>query len=360
MHRREFLKLAAAVPAFRAPRQAPARRGPPDFVVIGGDPAAYALAHRLMTDHAATVTLVDESPSFGRFVNGMPEPPRPLADAAPFVRGHRLCFDGWRDRGNPGWGYDDVLPFFKREERHDAGASEFRGGSGPLAASYCLDPHPAHRAFLVACALNGYRSDARYDFNGPTPQGVAGFYQKNIVDDREQTAVEAFLGPIRSRAGVELRPVTRVVRVVLERHRAVGVEVVLNGAREVIRATREVIVGADSGRAAQILMLSGIGPAARLQAHGIDVVADVAGVGENLHDHVRLPVRWRTAAALPASSVTAGMFTVSLSTTPPDLQMDFAASAGPRPLMGIDVTLVRPRSRGRVTLASLESGGPPP
>ena len=109
------------------------------------------------------------------------------------IRGHRFCFDRWRELGNPGWGYDDVLPLFKRSERNESGASEFRGGDGPLAVATARTRTTRHRAFLAAASTHGYRSDARFDFNQPTPVNVAGYYQKNILDGKRHSAAAAFL-----------------------------------------------------------------------------------------------------------------------------------------------------------------------
>ena len=115
------------------------------------------------------------------------------------IRGHRQCFDDWLALGNSGWGYDDLLSFFKSSEHSDIGASAYRGADGPLAVSRCLDPHPAHEAFLVAATHLGYRADARHDFNDPEPEGVAGFYQKNILNGRRHSAATAFLVPAWAR-----------------------------------------------------------------------------------------------------------------------------------------------------------------
>jgi choline dehydrogenase len=201
--------------------------------------------------------------------------------------------------------------------------------------------------------MSGYRTDARYDFNGPRPQGVAGFYQKALVDDREQTPLAAFVDPLRAETRLTLVPVTRVLRVALDGTQATGVDVLRDGNRETI-AGGQVVVAANPVRSAQLLMLSGIGPAAALGSLAIPVVADLPGVGANLHDHVRVPIRWSSPKPFGASTVTAGLFTVSLAAAPPDLQMDFALENGARPALGMDITLVRPRSRGAVTLASAD------
>ena len=111
-------------------------------------------------------------------------------NAMTFIRGHRLCFDRWKELGNTGWGYDDVLPLFKRVERNESGETEYRGGDGPLAVSYCTDPHAGHRAFLAASWQNGFKADARFDFNEPAPNNIAGYYQKNILDGKRHSVAD--------------------------------------------------------------------------------------------------------------------------------------------------------------------------
>ena len=353
--RRNFLAVAAAaVPLGRALGSTPAAGAqdrPADVVVVGGDPAAYALVFRLAQDRSLQVTLVDDAPPWRRAAG--PAADTSVADLEPFVRGHEVCFNAWRDRGNPGWGYADVLPFFKRLERYEVGASATRGGDGPLSVAHCWDPHAAHRAFLMACVPSGYMQDSRHDFNGARSQSVAGYYQKAILDDHPHTLEAAFLAPVRTQANVAVTTGGYVSRVVMDRTRAVGVEYVVGGMRQVIRAGRGVVLCADPTRAAQLLMLSGIGPADAVRAAGVPVVADRPGVGRNLHDQVRLALRYPSLRPMPASTVTAGMFLVSLSASPPDLQMDFVGpqTAAP-PVLGLDVTLVRPAARGDVRLAS--------
>ena len=352
--RRDFLAATGVAPLGwlvgrgQAP-SAPARTA--DVVVVSGDPAAYAAVYRLAQDPALRVVLVQDELAW--LPAAAPSADTPLADLPPFVRGHQVSFNGWRDRGNPGWSYADVLPAFKRLEHYEAGASDTRDGDGPLSVAHCWDPHLAHRAFLMACVPSGFFQDSRHDFNGPRSQGVAGYYQKAIRDDRPHTFAAAFLAPVRDRGPVSVVTGGHVTRVVMDGTRAVGVEYVVGGTRQTLRAERAVVLCAPAARAAQLLMLSGIGPAAALRAAGLAVVADRAGVGGNAHDQLRLPIRYPSLQPLPASTVSAGMFTVSLNASPPDLQMDFVT---PRPggphALGLDVTLVRPSSRGRVTLAS--------
>ena len=356
--RRAFLAAAGALPFTPAPTWGAAAQAGSDVVVIGGDPAADAAVYRLTRASGVRVVLVDDAPAW----RGPAAPAvSSLAMLPPFARGHQVCFDRWRDLGNPGWGYADVLPSFKRLERYEAGESTYRGGSGPLSVTHCWDPHALHRAFLLASVSGGFQQDSRHDFNGPRSQSIAGYYQKTILDDAPHTFEAAFQAPaVTSGLAVVSGAVTRIV---IERGRAVGVELARGATREILRAERGVLLCAEPVRAAQILMLSGIGPADHLKAIGVPVVADRAGVGSNLHDHTRVALRWRAlgpALDLPETTVTAGMFTVSLNASPPDLQMNYLdPRAAGGPLLGIDVILVQPTSRGEVRLTSLDPQAAP-
>jgi choline dehydrogenase-like flavoprotein len=198
MKRRAFLSLAGAAPLALVRPVASSGTSQlarePDIVVIGGDPAAFSAVYRLAQDPARRVVFLQDAPP--RQGGARAPVTEALAEVPPFARGHRLCFDGWRTRGNPGWGYDDVLAFFKRIETYEAGASAVRGGDGPLSVAHCWDPHAAHRGFLMACAMSGFQQDSRHDFNGPRTQGIAGYYQKAIRDDRPHTPAGAFLTPL--------------------------------------------------------------------------------------------------------------------------------------------------------------------
>ncbi len=208
------------------------------------------------------------------------------------TRGDRRCFDGWRALGNPGWGYDDLLPLFKRSERNDGGASEYRGGRRPSRgqplsrssreSSRVSSPRPRSRAFLPI---------PRTTSTSPDPTGVAGFYQRNILNGRRHSAAAAFLAPAMSRPNRRSPfPRSRATRLLIEGRRAVGVEYVREGSTEPmrVRAAREVVLCAGAIESPRLLMLSGIGSAEDLRAHGIDVVADLPGVGQNLQDHLKL------------------------------------------------------------------------
>jgi len=356
--RRAFLAAASTLPLTRGARAQPGTPTSVDVIVIGGDPAALSAVYRLTRTTGLSVLLLHDTPPWRP---AAPPPPTTIAALPPFARGHQVCFDSWRDRGNPGWGYADVLPSFKRLEKYEAGESEYRGGSGPLSVTHCWDPHVLHRAFLQASVSGGFQQDSRHDFNAPRSQSFAAYHQKTTLDDAPQTLEAAFLVPSRA-AG--LQEVTGVAsRVVVERGRAVGVEIVRGAAREMVRATRGVIVATDAVRAAQLLMHSGSGPAAALVTLGVRVVADRAGVGRNLQDHMQISLRWQARGAaldLPESTVSAGMFTVSLNASPPDLQMDYIdPRAAGGPVLGIDIVLVQPSSRGSLQVTSASPSDAP-
>src|SRR5262245_9380362 len=241
-------------------------------------------------------------------------------NAMTHMRGLRRCFAEWRAAGNPGWCYDDLLPLFKQSERYDGDPSPHRGFDGPLAVSRARDPHAGHEAFLLAAADQGFRSDHRHDFNVAEPEGVAGFYQKNILNGRRHSAADAFLTSVRARTNLIVRSSAHVTRLIVEGCRVTGVEYVCNGRPEAVNARRDVVLCAGAVESPRILMSSGIGPADHLRAHGIRVVADLAGVGRNLQDHLKVSIRWRGRTTLPASTVTAGLLTSSSGGHLPDLQ----------------------------------------
>jgi choline dehydrogenase len=354
-------------------------KGDPDYVVVGAGSSGCVIVHRLSADPSRKVLLLEAGTSGegdpavttpGRWVSLMksaydwgyetePEPgleyrriawPRGKAhggsstiNAMAHIRGHRASFDRWRERGNPGWSYVDLLPLFRRSE-------------GQLAVSPGLDAHAGHFAFLEAAAQHGFDADLHHDFNVPEPEGVAGFYEKNILDGRRHSAAAAFLMPAVARPNLEVRAHAHVTRVLIEGHRAVGVEFVLDGRVERVRAAREVILCAGAVDSPRLLMLSGIGNADHMRAHGISPIADVPGVGRNLQDHLKVSIRWKGKTILPGSTVTAGLFT----STPPDLQ--FYVGRGidqPDGFITITVSHVRPASRGQIRLRSSDPFAPP-
>jgi choline dehydrogenase len=261
------------------------------------------------------------------------------------IRGSRASFDRWRDLGNPGWGYEELLPHFQRDRE--------------LAISRRDDPHDGHRAFLSAAVDLGFAANSTHDFNGPEPQGVAGFFPKNIRDGRRHSTAAAFLEPAGRRPNVEIRSAARATRLLFEGSRVVGVEYQRDGQRERVRANREVILCAGAIDSPKLLMLSGIGAADDLRKQDITVVADLPGVGSHLQDHLKLSVRWKGKTTLPGSSVVAGLFT---SSSGGELDLQVIAGRGldqPDDFITITVSHVTPRSRGSVALRATDPLSPP-
>lgn len=201
-----------------------------------------------------------------------------------YVRGHAQDFDHWRDQGAQGWGYADVLPYFKRQENWHGGTSDYRGAEGPLHVTRAQGDSPLVNAFVQAGAQAGYALTA--DYNGAQQEGF-GAFDKTIWQGRRWSAAAAYLRPALKLGVQVVRGLAE--KVVFEGMRATGVQV--NG--QVITARREVILAASAINSPKLLMLSGIGPAQHLQQHGIDVRADRRGVGQNLQDHLELYIQMR-------------------------------------------------------------------
>ena len=208
-----------------------------------------------------------------------------------YVRGHAKDFDHWAAQGADGWSYADVLPYFKRMEHwHDGGHGgdpAWRGDSGPLHVTRGPRKNPLTRAFVEAGAQAGYPVTG--DYNGAQQEGF-GPFDATIFNGRRWSAANAYLRPALKRPNCTLlRGLAR--RIIIENGRAVGVEVGIGRKVETVTAQVEVIVAASSINSPKLLMLSGVGPAAHLAEHGIDVVADRPGVGKNLQDHLELYIQ---------------------------------------------------------------------
>jgi choline dehydrogenase len=287
-----------------------------------------------------------------------------------YVRGAHADYDGWAAAGNPGWSYADVLPLFRRSEDFDGGADAFHGAGGPLRVISRYTPHPTTQAAVSAACEAGIPFNA--DANGEYQEG-AGFCQLTIKDGRRHSTAQAFLAPVADHPALTVWTGARARRLLFERARCVGVELERGGELVRVRAEHEVVVSAGTIESPRLLMLSGIGGAAQLAAHGIEVRADLPGVGENLHDHLLVPVVfgarrpvpgvqaglqqlhgqlfWRSRSDLDRPDIQPLFFHMPM--TPPDLapppdDNGFTLAAG----------IVRPQSRGALTLTGPDPDAP--
>jgi choline dehydrogenase len=374
----------------------------PDYVIVGSGSAGSVLARRLSDADVGTVLLLEAGgPHAGHAIGDptawptlwgtevdwayrtVPQPhtagrvhdwPRgrvlggtSCLNAMQYIRGHRSDFDGWAAAGNPGWSYADVLPYFIDLEDHEGGASAaYHGAGGPLHVSRLADkdPNPTSTAFVQACLEVGY--PANDDFNGADTAG-AGWNPTSIRDGVRQDTWTAFLaGVVDRRANLTVRTGARVARLVLDGDRVLGVE--LHGG-ERITAGREVVLCAGAIDSPRILLQSGIGPADELRALGLDVAADLPGVGRNLHDHVLLGVVYEASRPLPVGRNNLSesvLFThSSRGTTAPDVQIALvhvpfhsAEFTAPANSYTIAPGIVLPQSRGSVRLTTATPGGP--
>ena len=290
-------------------------------------------------------------------------------NAMMYVKGHRNNFDMWNALGADGWGFDDVLPYFKKSEDFEGGESEYHGVGGPLRIRVCPDKDMVSEAFMVAATEIGY-DGPNWDYNGERQEDGAGLLHFHINDDGSRaSAATAFIDPVRDRANLTVTDSAEVTRVIIEDGRAVGVEYIQNGATQKANAAKEVILSAGAFLSPKLLLLSGIGPADHLREHGIEVVSDLPGVGQNLQDHVQLPVIYRTKVDNPHTELLTGnaLFVKTregMGYAPPDLQLNFVPST-PGPLepvlpdLGGPVCiflpiLVQPFSTGEVKLRSAD------
>ncbi|MFI1797521.1 GMC family oxidoreductase [Streptomyces sp. NPDC020379] len=306
-------------------------------------------------------------------------------NAMVYIRGNAADYDGWRERGLDGWGYGDVLPYFRRSEHNTRGADAYHGTGGPLTVSDLRDRHPLSEAFHTAAQAAGLTANP--DFNGARQDG-AGFYQATVRRGRRAGTASAFLRPAARRRNLTVRTRATVRRVLVEHGRAVGVSAGLGGREAEFRARREVILAAGAIGSPRLLLLSGIGPAAELTALGIAVVADSPQVGRNLQDHLTIGAGWEVrgirtmeSALRPANVlryaagrrgplashvVEAGAF-VAAGNAPPHLQLHavpvlfdhHGLTPPPCPGFTIGVSLLTPTSRGRITLRSADPAAAP-
>jgi choline dehydrogenase len=207
-----------------------------------------------------------------------------------YIRGQHQDFDLWRQLGNPGWSFQDVLPYFRRAESQERGADEHHGADGPLHVTDLRSEHELHDAFIAAAVEAGYPRNA--DFNGPEQDGV-GALQVTVRNKRRCSAAVAYLHPVKTRHNLRIETKALAERVLFDGRRAVGLEYAKGGERFRARARREVVLSGGSIASPQLLQLSGVGPGELLRSLGIPVVHDLPGVGENLQDHLNARVVYR-------------------------------------------------------------------
>ena len=217
-----------------------------------------------------------------------------------YVRGNRWDYDHWASLGNPGWGYDEVLPLFRRSENNEQFENAFHGQGGPLNVTYQNHTSPINQLFLAAAQLNGLALNP--DYNGAEQDG-AFLYQVNQKNGERCSAAKGFLTPNLSRPNLKVLTHATSAKVLLEGKRACGVAYYQDQQLRQVKARREVIMAAGAFGSPQLLMLSGIGAAAELQKFGVPVVQDLPGVGKNFHDHIDYVQTWR----VPLSTDTVGL-----------------------------------------------------
>ncbi len=204
-------------------------------------------------------------------------------NAMAYVRGNRRDYDRWAENGLSDWGYDRLLPYFRKQEAWEGGADTFRGGDGPIKVQSCKYADPLVEAFGTAGRTAGHTWTD--DYNGAVQEGF-GRLQMTIADGRRASGATAYLRPVLRRANLRVEVKAQATKVLLEGNRAVGVAFSQGGESKVAHAEREVILAGGVINSPQLLMLSGIGSPEELRRHGIDVAVDLPGVGQNLQDHV--------------------------------------------------------------------------